>query len=93
MLSISTNLARGHYGGYLKNGKYQISQRLLEACTTSDLLEAWSPQDSPNGIEDSPRSSTHMVFYLNNMNEQNSFFNEQSYRSSHCSLFNPGSHP
>lgn len=43
MLSISTNLAQGYYGGYLKNGKYQISECLLEACTTSDLLETWIP--------------------------------------------------
>lgn len=89
MLSIATNLAWGCYDWYLKNGKYQISQCLLEACTTSDLLEFWSHQDL---IEDSPRSSTHIVFYLAN-NEQISFLSKQSCRSFHCSLFNPDSPP
>lgn len=92
MLSITTNLAQGYYGGYLKSGKYQIIQCLLEAFTTSDLLGACSSQDYRNLTEDSPISSTHIVFYLAN-NEQSSFFYEKSCRSFHCSLFNPDSPP
>lgn len=75
-----------------KNGKYQISFSLLQACTASDLLESWIPQGSPNLIHDWHRSSTYIFLYLVN-NEQSSFFNEQGSRSLGGTIFNPESPP
>lgn len=65
---------------------------MLQACTASDLLETWIPQESLNLIQDCHRSSNHIYVYLVN-NEQNIFFSEQGCRYLGSAIFNPESPP
>lgn len=58
MLSISKNLWEGYILDTWKMKSIHISHSLLEACTALDLLEAWTPQESPNLFQGSHISST-----------------------------------
>lgn len=62
MLTISKNQWQGYYSGHFKNGNYQISHSLLQACTALDLLEAWIPQESPNFIQDN--TDPQLIFFF-----------------------------